>query len=198
MSLDLKARKRELRSELIAARARLTTEERQARSVRIAARLAALVPFAEAATVGLYAPLGTEVDAWMLARAVLARGGRVAFPRGVPGQRLLGFAACDPSDLVRGPFGAGEPPPGAREVPLEELPCLVIPGVGFSRDGYRLGRGGGYYDVTLKRATGAVIIGVGYDLQLRAELPREPHDVPLHAIVTESETLLFPRQVNPS
>jgi 5-formyltetrahydrofolate cyclo-ligase len=198
MSPDLKARKRELRSELIAARARLNAEERQARSARVAARLASLAPFTEAATVGLYAPLGTEVDAWLLARAVLARGGRVAFPRGVPGQRLLTFAACDPSELVRGPFGAGEPPPGARPVPLEELPCLVIPGVGFSRDGYRLGRGGGYYDVTLKRASGAVLIGVGYDLQLRDQLPREPHDVPLDAIVTESETLLFPRQVVPS
>jgi len=197
MTPDPKARKRELRSELIAARARLTPGERQARSALIAERLSGFGPFREAATVGLYAPLGTEVDAWPLARAVLARGGRVAFPRGVPGERLLGFAACDPGDLVRGPFGAGEPPPGARLVPLAEIGCFVIPGVGFSRDGFRLGRGGGYYDVTLKQALGAARVGVAYAAQLRPELPSEPHDVPLDAIVTELETLLFPRQVNP-
>jgi 5-formyltetrahydrofolate cyclo-ligase len=115
----------------------------------------------------------------------------------VPGERLLEFAACDPSDLVRGTFGAGEPPPGARSVPLHEIGCFVLPGVGFSRDGFRLGRGGGYYDATLRQARGAFLVGVAYQLQLLDQLPTEPHDVPLDAIVTELETLLFPRKVNP-
>jgi 5-formyltetrahydrofolate cyclo-ligase len=78
-------------------------------------------------------------------------------------------------------------------VPLSEIACFVIPGVGFSRDGLRLGRGGGYYDVTLKQVPGAARLGVGFDLQLVEALPREPHDVPLDAVVTESRTLLFPR-----
>ncbi len=195
MTPDIKARKRELRSELIAARARLGSAERQAASAAIAARLAALEPFRSAETVGLYAPLGTEVDVSAIAIAVLARGGRVAFPRSVAGARRLEFCACNVGELVRGPLGAGEPPPGARQVPLSEIQCFVIPGVGFSRDGLRLGRGGGYYDVTLKQATGAVRIGVAFDLQLRPELPREPHDVPLDAIVTERDTLRFQRPV---
>ncbi len=197
MPSDLKSRKRALRAELIAARARLTPEERQARSASIAARLAGLEPFSTAATVGLHAPLGAEVDATLLARALLARGARVAFPRGVPGERLLEFAACDPSELVRGTFGAGEPPPGAHPVALSEIQCFIIPGVGFSRDGFRLGRGGGHYDVTLRQVRGAFLVGVAYQLQLCDELPREPHDVPLDAIVTERETLLFPRKVIP-
>ncbi len=195
MTPDIKARKRELRSELIAARARLGSPERQAASAVIAERLAALEPFRAAETVGLYAPLGTEVDVGPIAVAVLARGGRVAFPRSVNGERRLAFCACNLGELVRGPLGAGEPPLVAREVPLTEIQCFVIPGVGFSRDGLRLGRGGGYYDVTLKQAPGAVRIGVAFDLQLRPELPREPHDVPLDAVVTERETLRFPRQV---
>lgn len=195
MTPDIKARKRELRSELIAARARLGSPERQAASAVIAERLAALEPFRAAETVGLYAPLGTEVDVGPIAVAVLARGGRVAFPRSVNGERRLAFCACNLGELVRGPLGAGEPPLVAREVPLAEIQCFVIPGVGFSRDGLRLGRGGGYYDVTLKQAPGAVRIGVAFDLQLRPELPREPHDVPLDAVVTERETLRFPRQV---
>jgi 5-formyltetrahydrofolate cyclo-ligase len=195
MPPDAKAFKRELRAELIAARAQLTPEERQARSMAIAARMDTLEPFTSAVTVGLYAPLGTEVDVHHLALAVLARGGRVAYPRAVAGERRLDFGACSPADLVRGRLGTGEPPPGARQVPLSEISCLVIPGVGFSRDGLRLGRGGGFYDVTLEQAPGAYRVGVGFDLQLRPELPREPHDVPLDAIVTEHETLLFPRQV---
>jgi 5-formyltetrahydrofolate cyclo-ligase len=196
MTPDIKARKRELRSELIAARARLGSMERQAASAVIAKRLAELEPFRTAETVGLYAPLGTEVDVTPIAVAVLVRGGRVAFPRSVAGERRLAFGACNVGELVPGPLGAGEPPPGAREVPLSEIQCFVIPGVGFSRDGLRLGRGGGYYDVTLKLAPGATRIGVAFDLQLRPELPREPHDVPLDAIVTERDTLRFQRQGN--
>ena len=195
MPPDVKDRKRALRAELIAARARLGATVRLVASRAIAERLISLGPFRGADTVGLYSPLGTEVDVTPIARAVLARGGRVAFPRSVPGERRMVFCACPPEGLVRGPFGAGEPPPGARELPLSEIPCFVIPGIGFSRDGLRLGRGGGHYDVTLKQAATAYRIGVGFHLQLLPELPREPHDVPLDAVVTERETLHFSRQV---
>jgi 5-formyltetrahydrofolate cyclo-ligase len=194
MTPDLQARKRELRAELLAARARLHPEERAARSAAIAGRLAALEPFRAATTVALYASLGAEVDSGPIASAVVARGGRLLFPRAIAGERRLVFCACRPDQLVRGPFGAGEPPAGAPEVPLAGIPCFVIPGVGFSRDGLRLGRGGGYYDTTLAQAPGAVRLGVAFDLQLRSELPREPHDVVLDALVTERDTLLFQRQ----
>jgi 5-formyltetrahydrofolate cyclo-ligase len=193
MTPDPKARKRELRAELIAARARLGAAERQAASEAIAARLLALESCRAAATVGLYAALGTEVDSAPVARAVLGRGGRIVYPRTVPGDRRLVFCSCWPEELVRGPLGAGEPPPGAREVALAEIDCFVIPGVAFSRDGLRLGRGGGYYDVTLKQVPGAVRLGVGFDLQVVEALPREPHDVPLDAVVTEARVLLMAR-----
>jgi 5-formyltetrahydrofolate cyclo-ligase len=194
MTPDHQARKRQLRAELIAARARLTTGERQDRSAAIAGRLAAFEPFRVTLTVALYAPLGAEVDPGPIARAVLARGGRVLSPRALAGRRLA-FCACPPGELVRGPHGAGEPPPLAPEVPLSGIPCFVLPGVGFSRDGLRLGRGAGYYDTTLAEVPGALRIGLAFDLQLRAELPREPHDVALDAIVTERGLLRFPRQV---
>jgi 5-formyltetrahydrofolate cyclo-ligase len=126
---------------------------------------------------------------------VLARGGRVLFPRAIGSQRKLAFCACTPDQLVPGPLGAAEPPASAPEVPLSGISCFVIPAVGLSRDGLRLGRGGGYYDATLAQAPGAYLVGVGFDLQLRPDLPRQPHDVALDAIVTERDTLLFPRQV---
>ena len=47
--------------------------------------------------------------------------------------------------------------------------------------------------MTLKQAERAVRLGVGFDLQVLATLPRDPHDVPLDAVVTERRTLLFPR-----
>lgn len=193
MTSETKARKRELRSELIAARARLSQEERFSRSQQVAERLEQLPLLDRVSTLAIYAALGTEVDSGVICRRLQARRRRCLYPRTVPGERRLVFCACEPWELVRGPLGAAEPPPGAREVPLEDVEAFVIPGVGFSEDGLRLGRGGGYYDVTLKQAQRAARIGVGFDLQVLPTLPRDPHDVPLDAVVTESRTLTFPR-----
>jgi 5-formyltetrahydrofolate cyclo-ligase len=187
-------RKRALRVELVARRAQLGADERAAHAAAIAARIGDLSAFRDAGTVALYAALGAEVDATRITGAALVRGARVVFPRAVPGSRRLAFARCDPADLVRGPLGVAEPPPGAPEVDLAEIGCVVLPAVAFSLDGLRLGRGGGYYDATLAAMPGAARVGVAFELQIVPVLPREPHDVRLDAVVTEARTLLFPRE----
>ncbi len=186
--------KRALRAELSARRARLGADERAAHAEAIAARIDGLPAFRDAGTIALYAAMGAEVDATRLTGAALVRGVRVVFPRAVPGSRRLAFAVCDPADLVRGPFGAAEPPPGAPEVDLAEIGCVVLPGVAFSLDGLRLGRGGGHYDATLAAMPAAARVGVSFEAQLVPALPREPHDARLDAVVTEARTLLFPRE----
>ncbi len=159
----------------------------------MAERLEAVDLFHGARTVALYAPLGTEVDSSEIARLALARDVRVVYPRAIQGERRLVFARCEPSALVKGPLGVGEPPPGSREVALDDIDCVVMPGIAFSEDGLRLGRGGGYYDATLKLAPRVLRLGVAYDLQIVPTLPREPHDVVLDAIVTDARTLRFER-----
>jgi 5-formyltetrahydrofolate cyclo-ligase len=186
--------KRALRSWLIAARARLSQQERAEKSRRIADRVEVVPAFLAARVVALYAPLGTEVDALEIARRAAARGARVLFPRAIPGERRLEFARCEPGELVKGALGAGEPPPGARALDLADVECVVMPGIGFSEDGHRLGRGGGYYDATLRQMAHAARIGVAFDCQVVPELPREPHDAPLDALVTDARTLVFSRE----
>jgi 5-formyltetrahydrofolate cyclo-ligase len=186
--------KRALRSELIARRAQLGPEERAEASRAIAARIEAVPAFREARRVALYAALGTEVDPAEIARRATARDVRVAFPRVVAhGDRRLAFAVCAPEELVRGPLGAAEPPAGAPEVDLRELGCIVLPGVAFSEDGLRLGRGGGYYDATLRALEAVPRVGLAFEVQLVPTLPREPHDAPVDAVVTESRVLAFRR-----
>ncbi len=186
-------KKRALRSELIAARARMTQDDRAARSLAIADRIAQVAAFRDARIVALYAPLGTEVDSSEIARRALARAVRLVYPRTVQGDRRLVFARAEPRDLVRGPLGALEPPPAAPEISRDEVDCVVIPGVAFSKDGLRLGRGGGYYDATLNKMPRAFRLGVAFDAQVVPELPREPHDASLDALVTEARVLLFSR-----
>ena len=88
--------------------------------------------------------------------------------------------------FVRGEQGF-EHPEGRLEVALKEVDVMVLPGLGFDRAGGRLGRGGGHYDRLLALPHRAFRVGLAYDFQLLTErLPRDPWDVPLHAIATPS------------
>ena len=138
----------------------------------------------------LYAPLGTEVDALELAR--LLSSARTVYPRAVPGSHRLAFARCSPRELVRGALGAREAPASALAVELGTVDCVVLPGIGFSATGYRLGRGGGFYDATLAGMPAARRVGLAFEVQVLDRIPYEPHDARLDALVTESRTLLFP------
>jgi 5-formyltetrahydrofolate cyclo-ligase len=66
---------------------------------------------------------------------------------------------------------------------------VLTPALLVDREGYRLGRGGGSYDRALMRATG-LVVAVVHDEELVDEVPHEPHDVPVHAVVTPSGGLV--------
>jgi 5-formyltetrahydrofolate cyclo-ligase len=65
---------------------------------------------------------------------------------------------------------------------------ILVPGRAFDRAGTRLGRGGGAYDRILAGLQ-APKIGVAFACQLVENLPREPHDVPMDAVVTSREII---------
>ncbi len=185
--------KRALRSELVTARARLSPDDRAARSLAIADRILAIPGFRDAKVLAVYPPLGAEVDPGELARRAAARGVLLVYPRIRQGDRQLAFLRAAPETLVQGPLGTLEPPAGAAEVAPGIVDCVVVPCVGASQDGHRLGRGGGYYDATLPSLERALRVGVAFEVQVVPALPREPHDAPLDALVTEARTLLFHR-----
>jgi len=85
-------------------------------------------------------------------------------------------------------MGIPEPEPEGEPVPPEEFDFVLVPGVAFDRHGGRVGYGMGCYDRVLERLReGVPMVGVGYDFQIYEEVPMEAHDVPLSAIVSESE-----------
>jgi 5-formyltetrahydrofolate cyclo-ligase len=68
----------------------------------------------------------------------------------------------------------------------EQIDLILIPGLAFSKDRHRLGRGGGFFDRLLaERAAGAFKLGVCFSFQLVHAIPTEPNDVVLDAVVTE-------------
>lgn len=190
-------RKTALRQQMLAARRSLSAGDRAAASRAVAARVVALPAFAAAATVAVYPPMGAEVDTAPIVDAALAAGKRIAWPRIVGGDARLGFAACLPAELVPGPHGTREPPPGADEVPVASLDLALVPGLAFDAAGRRLGRGGGYYDSALGALAGrALRVGLAFDCQIAPEVPVEPHDARVDLVATESR-LLGPGAASP-
>lgn len=130
-----------------------------------------------------------EPDLLPLLQQWHAQGVRLALPV-VPrdGGRLLSLHAWQPDErLAENSFGIREPQAGpAREV--SRLDLVLIPLVSFDAQGTRLGMGAGYYDRLLapvRTAERPLRVGVAYACQRAERLPREPWDVPLHAVVTE-------------
>jgi 5-formyltetrahydrofolate cyclo-ligase len=139
--------------------------------------------------VALYAAASFEVPTWSL----LEQLGHAGFPRVVPGQRTLAFHSIGSrNELVPHPrLALLEPPATAPLVPLAAIALFVVPGVAFTVDGRRLGRGSGAYDSTLAAAPHALTVGVCFDCCVVADLPTAPHDRRVDVLVTESRTLVL-------
>ena len=114
----------------------------------------------------------------------------LALPRLVKGSKVLAFHLWSGEPLERGPLGLLQPSPSLPRV--ERIDVFVVPAVGFALDGTRLGRGGGYYDATLKAMPG-MRVGYTFDCCLVDALPFEPWDVPMDWVVTESRALHIDR-----
>ncbi len=95
------------------------------------------------------------------------------------------------NDLQVARFGLLEPKPETlRPVDPQELDLVIVPGVAFDREGFRIGFGAGYYDRFLpKLRKDSVLISLVYDFQLMPKVPREPHDIAVHWIITEKELI---------
>jgi 5-formyltetrahydrofolate cyclo-ligase len=101
----------------------------------------------------------------------------------------LAFAAAGPEDLIAGRFGLREPALTAPPIDLGAIAAFVVPGLAFDRSGGRIGWGHGYYDATLAAAEPTALrIGLAFELQLIDRVPRDAHDVALHAVITEAAT----------
>lgn len=173
------------------ARARLLTlaeTELAEKSRRICAHLAAHPAWAGARTVCLFAPQAREPEVELLWEvAAPADGRRFCYPR-MNGVELDIYHVADRALLETARWQLREPMRDDRLfVALESIDLVLVPGLGFNREGQRLGRGGGIFDRFLTRPElRAVKLGVCFDVQLLDALPIEPHDRGVDHLITES------------
>lgn len=152
------------------------------------AAIRATPAWAAAQTVLLYKHKGHEFSVVPLGNAAFLHNKRVLFPR-VAGRGVLDLHVVRGwSELSAGAYGIAEPSQYAETVSPEEVDLAIVPGLGWTEEGGRLGQGGGFYDRLLPRLGGPAW-GVGFTDQLLPELPLEPHDRKVDRVWTARQVL---------
>jgi 5-formyltetrahydrofolate cyclo-ligase len=182
------ARKAVVRARVRASRSARSEAERAAAAYAVSAALIdGLTDLTGLRTVAAHVPSAEEPGSGRLPGVLGRLGARVLLPVVPPAGRTLSWAE-DTGEFAPGRFGLLEPL-GPRLGPeaLATAEAVVVPAVAVARDGVRLGRGGGYYDVALASVgPGVVVVAVVFDDELVDELPAEPHDRRVGAVVTPS------------
>jgi 5-formyltetrahydrofolate cyclo-ligase len=174
-----------VREQHLARRLQRPLGERDAAAAALATtllqRLAGIRAFAA------YVPEETEPGHGRLPAVFTQLGARVLLPVVAQEGRELAWAV-DTGRLAPGRYGLLEPVgPRLGPTALGTADVVVVPALAVSRNGVRLGRGGGYYDRALSHARpDAVVVALVFDDELLDEVPTEPHDRRVDAVLTPS------------
>jgi 5-formyltetrahydrofolate cyclo-ligase len=175
--------RRKLRDKLAA----MSEEDRHAKSISACSFVAGTTDFAGARVIMLYLSAQNEVDTAPLALRAWQDGKTVVVPKVSWDQRRM--LPVEITSLTTGLTTTG---PGVREpiagapIPLNLIDMVIVPGLGFTTDGHRIGRGMGFYDRFLAQNEFiGVSCGLAYEEQIVPALPVLDHDISLSMLATD-------------
>jgi len=181
-------KKAEFRQQMLSSRNKLEPEQVQTMSQRIATRLDQFEPLKYARYVMGFASIKNEVDltAWM--EREISQGRSLLLPRVESSGQLEAVEFRGWEQTAAGPFGIQEPL--GHPVDPQLIDVVLVPGLVFDAQGYRLGYGKGYYDRFLPRLRKeAFCCGVCYDFQVVDDVFPHSADIPVDWILTERSEL---------
>jgi len=167
--------------------AALTESQRHQKSLNACSLVAASPEFAAARVVMLFLSTSQEVDTASLALKSWQAGKTVVVPKVSWDQRRMlpvEISSLNTSMTTTGP-GVREPVNG-KPIPVDFVDLVIVPGLGFTADGHRIGRGMGFYDRFLAQPEFlGVSCGLGFEEQIVEKLPVLDHDMPLGMLATD-------------
>jgi 5-formyltetrahydrofolate cyclo-ligase len=192
--MDIQARKQALRQSIIAAREKVPAPENLRLSRAVIGSVCDLTVYRQAQTVLGYLNFGAELAAELWVRQALADGKRVLLPRVNRASKHLDLYKVQDlqHDVAPGLWGIREPVVErcTKEDALGTVDFILLPGVAFTREGARLGYGGGFYDKLLARMPHRPALVAGaFALQVVQEIPQDSTDRNVGWLVTEDETI---------
>lgn len=178
---EITKEKQSLRKEFLKLREKLTDTEVEQKSKIIVEKISLLKEFKLAKNVLLYYPFRKEVDVLKL---LIHKDKNFYFPIVDFSNKQLLIGKYN-GKFIKNKLGIYEPEEKIDEKILEIIDIVIVPGVVFSKNGYRIGYGGGYYDKLLKKIN-TLSFGVCYDFQIIDFLPIKETDSKVNYIISES------------
>lgn len=190
--LSLAERKSLLRKQLLAARARLSEEDRRRAGSALRDHLLDSPEIQMAGTIAAYLSISTEPSTSALVFALWKRGSYVLLPLLCADNDLDWASYEGPDSLTAGPRGLLQPAePGRGVGAIASADFVIVPALAVDRSGNRLGRGGGSYDRALARVGPAVpTLALSYEGELLDEVPAGPHDQRVRAVAQPAHGII--------
>ena len=186
---DINIIKRAMRGKYLKLRDDMPEDVRGKKSAAIAGHLYETPAYKSCREVFIFHNAGSEVDTRGVINRAIRDGKTVALPVVVkiPEKNML-FIQYAPGDmLIKNKFGIYEPEPDADKVMKSgDKTLIVAPGAVFSKDGRRVGYGGGYYDKYLSENIYLMCAGICFDLQIDEDVPEDEGDMRTDFVITES------------
>jgi 5-formyltetrahydrofolate cyclo-ligase len=159
-------------------------------SYKIACRLYEDNAWKQAQVIGITVSKQPEVDTYQIIRKAWELGKQVVVPKCEPMEKRLSFRTLyEFSQLESVYYGLYEPIEDlTMEVDAENIDLIIVPGLAYTREGFRLGFGGGYYDRYLLNYFGKTL-ALAFNDQLVPHFHVEKHDVAVSKIITNHEVI---------
>lgn len=176
-----------LRKERLAARDALPADRRIEMSIALAENGLSALALEPQEVISGFMPIRSEADIRPLMAGLKAKGARLCLPV-ILDKTTIVFRELH-ADRALVPMGFGTFGPG-EDCAVLDPSLMLVPLAAFDATGQRIGYGGGYYDRAIERlhrkGLFPRLIGIAFDCQEVASVPAEPHDMRLHAVLTES------------
>ena len=183
--MSVSIQKSALRKHLLEKRDATSAELRSILSEKIHENLKKISSYTNSQNIACYFPIGSEVDTRDIMLNILEQGKNLLLPK-IVNDNIEFYIVPNLETLEKGSFEIMEPKDSCRRA--EKIDCVLIPTIGVSKSGVRLGYGKGYYDRFLS-STDAVKISLTYSKQIVKSIPSDSHDVKIDWIVTEDENV---------
>ncbi len=179
---QIKQLKNQLRREMLSKRRRIDETVVLEKSRVIEKRLLETSIYTQSRTIMFYISHNNEVYTHTMIKKSLKQGKTVVVPK-IKNNIIYPSILTSWSELTKGSYGVLEPRE-IKPVSLNDIDIVIVPGVVFDQQGYRIGHGGGYYDRFLEK-TSAIKIALAFEFQVLPSIPHEEHDIKVDKIITE-------------
>lgn len=183
--------KDQIRREILRIRNSLSENEMVVNSNIISNMVISTKEYKKSSSIGLYFPIGSEVNTIEIMKHSLATNRTISLPRIIDSNQILFFKIIENSfediKMTKGKYGILEN--SMSDFIITKMDLLIVPGIAFDLKGNRIGYGKGYYDRFLSKLKANNIMALAFENQIIDKVPKTQNDIPVNVIVTEKRII---------